>query len=120
MYKNFTATDRWTKQPVHCIYQALIVAIATRHADAVDVKFLVGGRPVWVALPHPAWVEYKNRTGKAITDALAIDIAGHFIKSALEAGEGLGREMYSLTVAETLKLLNKVVSEAEADVPVAK
>ncbi len=120
MYKNFTATDRWTKQPVHCIYQALIVAIATRHADAVDVKFLVGGRPVWVALPHPAWIEYKNRTGRAITDALAIDIAGHFIKSALEAGEGVGREMYSLTVAETLKLLNKVVSEAEADVPIAK
>lgn len=119
MYKNFTATDRWTKQPVHCIYQALIVAIATRHADAVDVKFLVGGRPVWVALPHPAWVEYKNRTGKAITDALAIDIAGHFIKSALESGEGVGREMYSLTVAETLKHLNKVVADAEAEVPVA-
>ena len=112
MYKNFTATDRWTKQPVHCIYQALIVAIATRHADAVDIKFLVGGRPVWVALPHPAWVEYKSRTGKAITDALAIDIAGHFIKSALEAGEGVGREMYSLTVAETLKHLDQVVAEA--------
>jgi len=47
---------------VHCLYQALIVAIATRHADAVDIKFLVDGRPVWVALPHPAWVEYKKRT----------------------------------------------------------
>jgi hypothetical protein len=113
MYKNFTATDRWTRQPVHCIYQALIVAIATRHADAVDIKFLVGGRPVWVALPHPAWVEYKERTGKSITDEFAIDIAGHFIKSALESGEGVGREMYSLTVPETLKHLESVVAEAE-------
>lgn len=113
MFKNFTATDRWTKQEVHCIYQALIVAIATRHADAVDIKFLVGGRPVWVALPHPAWVEYKKRTGKAITDGLAIDIAGHFIKSGLESGEGMGREMYSLTVAETLKHLERVVTDAE-------
>ena len=34
MFENFTATDRWTKKPVHCIYQALIVAISTRHADA--------------------------------------------------------------------------------------
>ena len=116
MYKNFTATDRWTKQEVHCIYQALIVAIATRHADAVDVKFLVGGRLVWVALPHPAWVEYKKRTGKAITDGLAIDIAGHFIKSGLESGEGVGREMYSLTVAETLKHLEQVVADAEESV----
>jgi hypothetical protein len=120
MYKNFTATDRWTKQPVHCIYQALIVAIATRHADAVDIKFLVAGRPVWVALPHPAWIEYKNRTGKSITDALAIDIAGHFIKRGLESGEGVGREMYSLTVAETLKHLDRVVSEIEAEPATAR
>lgn len=120
MYKNFTATDRWTKQPVHCIYQALIVAIATRHADAVDIKFLVGGRPVWVALPHPAWIEYKKRTGKAITDALAIDVAGHFIRSGLETGEGVGREMYSLTVEQTLKHLEEVVSEAVAEIPVGQ
>ncbi|MGO9865006.1 MAG: hypothetical protein ACLPLR_15460 [Terriglobales bacterium] len=111
MFTNFTANDRWTRKPVHCLYQALIVAIATRHADAVDIKFLVDGRPVWVALPHPAWVEYKKRTGKLITDSLAKEIAGHFLKTALETGEGLGREMYSLTVAETLQHLEGVVAE---------
>ena len=112
MFTNFTVADRWTKKPVHCLYQALIVAIATRHADAVDVKFLVAGRPVWVALPHPAWVEYKKRTGKMITDALAKEIAGHYLKTALECGEGVGREMYALTVEETLKHLDGVVSES--------
>src|ERR1700741_5047786 len=106
MYSDFKAIDRWTKKEVHCIYQALIVAIATRHADAVDIKFLVDGRPVWVALPHPAWVEYKKRTGKMITDSLAKEIAGHFLKTALEAGEGLGREMYSLTIEQTLAHLD--------------
>ena len=117
MFEDFTATDRWTKKPVHCVYQALIVAIATRHADAVDVKFLVDGRTVWVALPHPAWVEYKKRTGKAITDSLAIEIAGHYLKAALEAGEGLGRDMYSLTVEETLAHLEAVVTEMQPPVP---
>jgi hypothetical protein len=117
MFEDFTATDRWTKKPVHCVYQALIVAIATRHADAVDVKFLVGGRTVWVALPHPAWVEYKKRTGKAITDSLAVEIAGHYLKAALQAGEGLGREMYSLTVEETLAHLEAVVTAMQAPVP---
>ena len=53
----------------------------------MDLKFLVDGRKVWVALPHPAWVEYKKRTGKAITDSLALEIAGHYLKAALEAGE---------------------------------
>jgi hypothetical protein len=113
MYSDFKAIDRWTKKEVHCIYQALIVAIATRHADAVDIKFLVGGRPIWVALPHPAWVEYKNRTGKLITDRLAIEIAGHYLKTALESGEGVGREMYSLTVDETLHHLEAVAAGAE-------
>jgi len=112
MLKDFHAVDRWTKKNVHCIYQALIVAISTRHADAVDMKFLVDGRPVWVALPHPAWVEYQKQTGKTITDPLAIEIAGHYLKSALEAGEGLGREMYSLTVSQVLEHLEAVTQEA--------
>ena len=119
MYEDFTAIDRWTKKEVHCIYQALIVAISTRHADAVDIKFLVDGRTVWIALPHPAWVEYKNRTGRLITDPLAVEIAGHYLKTALDSGAGVDREMYSLTVQETLKHLDAVVSEfaPEAAVP---
>lgn len=117
MFEDFTVIDRWTKKPVHCIYQALIVAIATRHADAVDIKFLVDGKPVWVVLPHPAWVEYNNRTGKMITDSLAAEIAGYYLKTALEAGEGLGREMYSLTIEETLDHLDAAVAAMQSAVP---
>jgi hypothetical protein len=111
MYRDFHAFDRWTKKQVHCIYQALIVAVSTRHADAVDIKFLVDGRPVWVALPLPAWDEYKKRAGKTITDPMAIAMAGHFLKTALESGEGVGREMYSLTVKQALEHLDAVVNE---------
>ena len=113
MFANFTAIDRWTKKEVHCIYQAQIVAIATRHADAVDYKFLVDGRGVWVALPHPAWVEYKKRTGKLITDSLGVEIAGHYLKTVLESGGGVGSEMYSLTVEETLGHLEAAVAEMQ-------
>lgn len=113
MYRNFHALDRWTKKQVHCIYQALIVAVSTRHADAVDIKFLVDGRPVWVALPLVAWSEYKKRTGKTVTDPLAIAIAGHYLKTALETGEGVGREMYSLTVDQTLQHLEAAVNDPE-------
>jgi len=117
MFENFTVTDRWTKKPVHCVYQALIVAIATRHADAVDIKFLADGKPLWIALPLPAWVEYKKRTGKTITDSLAVEIAGHYLKSAIAAGDGLGSEMYSLTVQQTLQHLDAAVREMGAPVP---
>ena len=114
MYQDFYAVDRWTKNKVHCVYQALIVAISTRHADAVDIKFLLDGRSVWVALPHPAWVEYRRRTSKEITDSLAVEIAGHYLKTALESGEGVGREMYSLTVEETIRHLEAVASEVKS------
>ena len=111
MYDDFRMKDRWTGEEVHCIYQALIVAIATRHADAIDIKFLVNGRPVWIALPHPAWVEYNKRTGKVITDPLAIQVAGHYLRQAIESGLEGGREMYTLSVAETLDHLDAVLAD---------
>jgi hypothetical protein len=111
MYDDFYATERWSGKSVHCIYQALIVAISTRHADAVDIKFLVDGQPVWIALPHPAWVEYKKRTGKDLTDPLAVQVAGHYLKQALEAGMQSGREIHPLSVEDTLKHLEAVEHE---------
>ena len=113
MYDDFQATDRWSGKPVHCRYQALVVAIATRHADAVDIKFLVGDRPVWIALPHPAWVEYNQQTSKVISDPMAVQIAGHYLKWAIESGEDNGREMCTLTVPETLDHLQAVMAEAQ-------
>ena len=120
MYEDFHVADRWTGEDLHCRWKGTVVAIATRHADAVDIKFLVDGRKVWVALPHPAWVEYKKRTGRSITDSLAVEIAGHYLKSALEAGEGMGSEMYSLTIDQTLAHLEAAVAEMQAEPAAAK
>lgn len=114
MYDDFIAKDRWSGQEVRCTYQATIVAIATRHADAIDIKFQVGNRAVWIALPHPAWVEYKNRTGNILTDPLAVQTAGHYLKSIIENGEESGKEMYTLTVAETLEHLDAVLAAVSA------
>ena len=111
MYDDFTAVDHWSGEPIHCTYQAVVVAIATRHADAIDIKFLAGSRPVWISLPHRAWVRYKEQTGKAITDPLAIQIAGRYLKSAVESGYDNGREMYTLSIDETLDHLQAVMSE---------
>jgi hypothetical protein len=111
MYADFYATDRGTGKSIHCIYQALIVAIATRHADAVDIKFLVDDQPVWLALPHPAWDEYNRRTGKIISDPMAVQIAGHFLKDVVETGDDGGREMHTLTVADVLGHLEQLVEE---------
>jgi hypothetical protein len=112
MYEDFSTVERWTGTPVRCTYQSIMLAIATRHADAVDIKFLVNDRPVTIALALGAWAEHKQQSGHAITDPLAVEIAGHYLRSILEDGEESGRDLYTLTVAETLKHLDAVLKDA--------
>ena len=108
MYGDFQTVDSRTGKTVRCQYQAIILAISTRHADAVDVKFLVEGETVVVSLPHVAWGEYNRRTGKVLTDPMAVAIAGHFLKTALDAGEDSGRQFHALTLAETMEQVDSL------------
>ena len=112
MYEDFTAADRWTGEQLHCTWRGTIVAIATRHADATDIRFAVNDRPMWIALPNLAWVEHKRRTGKVITDYLAAQVAGRYLKQAIESGYDNGREFYTMTVDEVLEHADAVVREA--------
>jgi hypothetical protein len=114
MYEEFQVADRWTGEDLHCTWKANIVAIATRHADAVDVRFDVNGRPMWIALPCTAWVAQKERSGKVITDQLAAQVAGRYLKQLVEEGYDTQREIYTMTVDEVLANLDAVVSEAKA------
>jgi len=113
MYGDFHVADRWTGEDLHCCWKGTIVAIATRHADAVDVRFDVNGRPMWIALPCAAWVEQKKRTGRVITDQLTAQIAGRYLKQLIEQGYDSRREVYTMTVAEVLEHLDAVVAEAK-------
>jgi len=113
MYEEFDVADRWTGESLHCLWRANVVAIATRHADAIDVRFEVNGRPVWIAMPAQAWVEYKKRSGNVITDRLAAQIAGHYLKQAIEDGYDNGREMYAMSIEEVLEHLDVVMREAK-------
>ncbi len=113
MYEDFHVTDRWSGEDLHCRWKGTIVAIATRHADAVDIRFDVNGRPMWIALPSTAWAEQKQRTGKVITDQLAAQIAGRYLKQLVEEGYDSRREVYTMTVAEVLNQLDAVVAEAK-------
>lgn len=112
MYEDFHVADRWTGEDLHCRWKANMVAIATRHADAVDIRFDVNGRPMWIALPCMAWVEQKKRTGKVITDQLAAQVAGRYLKELVEEGYDSRREVYTMTVDEVLNHLDAVVAEA--------
>ncbi len=113
MYEDFHVTDRWSGEDLHCRWKGTMVAIATRHADAVDVRFDVNGRPMWIALPTAAWTEQKRRSGKAITDYLATQIAGRYLKQLVEQGYDSQRELYAVSIDEALNQLDAVIVEAK-------
>ena len=112
MYEEFRVTERWSGEELVCRWKGTLVAIATRHADAVDVRFDVNGRAMWIALPLEAWGRHKSLTGKVITDQLAAQIAGRFLKQLIEEGYDSQREVYTMTVDEVLANLDVVVAEA--------
>src|ERR1700744_4201725 len=112
MYEDFVAVDRWTGEKQRCVWKGTVVAIATRHADATDIRFAVNGRPLWIAMPNDAWVAQKARNGKVITAYLAAQIAGRYLKQSIENGYDNGREFYTMTVDEVLEHAAAVVKEA--------
>lgn len=112
MYEDFQIADHWTGETLHCMWKGTLVAIATRHADATDIRFSVNGKPVWIAMPNLAWVEQKRRTGFVITDYLAAQTAGRYLKTIIGSGYDNGREMYTMTVDEVLEHAAAVVKEA--------
>lgn len=114
MYEDFHVTDRWSGEDLHCVWKANMVAIATRHADATDIRFDVSGRPMWIAMPNIAWTEHKRRTGTVITDYAAAQAAGRYLKTIIENGYDNGREIYTMTVDEVFEHVNAVVKQAGA------
>ena len=112
MYEDFQAVDHWTKETLHCRWMGNVVAIATRHADAVDVRFSVNGRSRVVCLPLTAWVRFREKTGNVITDALAAQIAGLYLKQSIENGLDNGRDISMMTADEVLAGLDTVLREA--------
>jgi len=113
MYEDFQVTDRWSGEDLRCRWKGTVVAIATRHADAVDVRFDANGRAIWIALPSTAWVAQKERSGKVITDQLAAQIAGRYLRQLIEEGYDSRREIYTMTIPEVLQHLDVVVAEAK-------
>jgi len=113
MYEDFQVTDRWTGEELTCRWKANIVAIATRHADAVDVHFKVNDRSMFIALPCTAWVEQKERSGKVITDQMAVQVAGRYLKKLIEEGYDSRREVYTMTTPEVLQQIDAILAEVK-------
>jgi hypothetical protein len=83
----FEVASRLTDQRYQCRFSHMWNGIATRHSDTIDTKFFVDGKGVVVGLAHTAFVEFRSRAGRDLTDREASYVAAQALRERLEQEE---------------------------------
>ena len=86
-------------------FRWLQTAISIRHADTVDVKFIVWteGEPKQekvLALPHADLLALSRRTGHPLTDPWCLKLAARHLTHMIESGEDLEKTLVTLSPAD--------------------
>src|SRR5713226_10410275 len=80
----FDVVSKLSVHVYHCRFSHIWNAIATRHSDTIDAKFEVDGQGRIVGLAHPAFVDFREKTGRDMTDREASYVAAEFLRERLE------------------------------------
>jgi hypothetical protein len=99
----FDVTSRMTDQTFHCRFSHLWNGVATRHSDTVDTKFVVDGHGVIVGLAHTAFVEFRDKSGRDLTDREASFVAAHYLREQLEQEDE--RPLHDVSAADVTRLI---------------
>jgi len=102
----FDVPSKLTDQVYRCRFSHLWNGVATRHSDTIDCKFFVDGRGVVVGLAHPAFVNFRARTGRDLTDREASFVAAEYLRERLEQEDE--HELYDVAAGDLLRLIEKL------------
>jgi hypothetical protein len=102
----FDVTSKLTGHVYHCSFSHIWNAIATRHSDTIDAKFLVGGEGLIVGLAHSAFVDFRQKSGRDLTDREASYVAAEYLREHLEEEDV--RPLYDVTHEQVLALIGQL------------
>ena len=102
----FEVTSKLTDRTYHCRFSHLWNAVATRHSDTVDTKFLVDGKGAIVGLAHPGFIQFSSRSGRNLTDREASFIAAEYLREQLEQEDE--RPLYDVSPADVTRLIGQL------------
>jgi hypothetical protein len=77
--------------------------IATRHSDTIDSKFVVDGEGHIVGLAHTAFVDFRQKAGRDLTDREASFVAAEYVRERLEEEDE--RPIYDVPREEVNRLI---------------
>ena len=102
----FEVTSRLAGKLFQCRFSHMWNGIATRHADTIDTKFFVDGSAVVLGLAHTAFVKFRERFGRDLSDREASFIAAEFLRERLEEEDV--RLLYDVSEADVLRLIEQI------------
>ena len=102
----FEVASKLSGQTYQCRFSHMWNGIATRHADTIDTKFFVDGGAHVVGLAHTAFVKFRQRTGRDLTDREASFIAAEYLRERLEEDDL--RPLYDVPEGEVLRLIAEI------------
>jgi len=102
----FEVTSKLSGHLYQCRFSHMWNGIATRHSDTIDVKFFVDGGAVVVGLAHTAFVKFRERSGRDLTDREASFVAAEYLRERLEEEDE--RPLYDVAHDDVLRLIAQV------------
>ena len=102
----FEVTSKLGGHVYSCSFSHIWNAIATRHSDTIDAKFVVDGEGRIVGLAHIAFVEFRTKAGRDLTDREASFVAAEFLRERLEEEDE--RPLYDVPHDEVKRLIEMI------------
>jgi hypothetical protein len=104
----FDVESKLTGKVYHCRFSHMWNGIATRHADTIDTKFFMNdhGDALIVGLAQTAFVDFKKKSGRDLTDREASYVAAEFLRERLEEEDE--RKLYDVFHDDVLRLISQV------------
>jgi len=102
----FEVTSKLSGQTYRCRFSHMWNGIATRHADTIDTKFFVDGEAHVVGLAHTAFVKFRDKSRRDLTDREASFVSAEYLRARLEEEDI--RPLYDVPESEVLRLINQI------------
>ncbi len=103
-------------------FKWLQTAISIRHADTVDVKFVLedesaGRTEKTIALPHPALLAVSREIGRKMDDAWCARLAELHLLHLVETGEDIEKDLVTVTPADLKTYAAEIARMEKSGVP---
>ena len=102
----FEVTSKLSGHVYSCSFSHIWNAIATRHSDTIDAKFVADREGRIVGMAHTAFVEFRNKTGRDLTDREASFVAAEYLRERLEEEDE--RPLYDVSHEEVMRLIQRL------------